>query len=188
MDYSDINNLLGNLTVSSASQTNTTNYDLQQSIPKTNTLSQNQNHRQNYQSKIQPRFTEWNDIDTSRNTKNTNSIEIKKQTNPDMFLNRNMDLVNHKRHNQYVSLESYNPQRSSMSHTQGNNVNFSQLSELRNNQIDYSQNVKVMDYNLFSENYKNKNSTIENDKDNLNKKMESRGNTPTKPLPYSHKF
>ena len=27
----------------------------------------------NYHSKIQPRFSEWNDVDTSRNTKNNNS-------------------------------------------------------------------------------------------------------------------
>jgi hypothetical protein len=161
MDYSDINNLLGNLELDNQNQNQT----------------QNQTVRA-YKYDGQPNdIHELNKSNFKKKTKSDND-------NIDMNLNRNIQLMNDIGVNR-INLETINPQRNLVFNSKNSNTNFSKLEQERNQQMytHNNDNLHIIDYTLFSDNYKNRDKL---EQDDINNKLGSRENTPNIAFTNTH--
>jgi hypothetical protein len=163
MDYSDINNLLGNLELDRPGHNHKdTPLTFKKDTPLTFkkdtplTLQNGQQHVDN-QSKFKKK--------TKSDTENIN-----------LSLNRNIQLMNDIGGNR-VNLETINPQRNLVFNSKNSNTNFSTLEQERNQQMHTHNNkqLHIIDYNLFSDNYKNRDNI---EQDDINNKLGNRENTP----------
>ena len=153
MDYQDINNFLNTLQLSSHSDRSTV----------TNNSSN----------------TQFNPMFNSRNLQFSNETIDKfnknKQETSDKLLNR---------HFQLVPTEFGNKLDERNIHVQDStkkNINMAESQLNRNSEISQIRNIPLMDYNLFSENYKNK-EAINIETDSINFKMNNRDNVPSRRL------
>ena len=158
MDYSDINNLLGNL-------------ELKNQVHK---IQNNQDHTIiNNQILLGEKGMENNMYESNQSLfkKKTKSDNV----NMNMSLNRNIQLMNDMGINR-MNLETINPQRNLVFNSKNSNTNFSNLEKERNQQMyNHNNNLHIIDYNLFSDNYKNRDKI---EQDDINNKLGNRENTP----------
>lgn len=150
MDYKDINNFLNTLQISASSDKS----DLEKSL---NTQ---------FNPMLNTRSLQYNDEVINKFNKN-------KQETSDKLLNRHFQLAPTEFVNQ-IDHRNVKIQE----HTK-KNINMAESQLNRNSDLSKIKNVPIMDYNLFSENYKNK-EFIEND--SINFKMNSRDNIPSRRL------
>jgi len=156
MDYQDINNYLNSLELDK-SNTNLS------SSKKDSQLHQSQTH-------FNPTFNSRN-LQYEKET--INKFNKNRQETSDKLLNRHFQILP-KEFGNAVDERTINVQDSKKKKI---NMAHSQLS--RNSDISYKKNVPIMDYNKFSENYKNKD-LVEND--HINLKMNDRENIPSRRL------
>ena len=155
MDYSNINNLLGNLELDNQYQNQ----------------NQNQNQYQNQPTNVH----ELNQTKFKKKTKSDNQ-------NINMSLTRNIQLMNDIGGNR-VNLETINPQRNLVLNSKNSNTNFSKLEQERNQMYTHNNsNLHIIDYNLFSDNYKNRDKI---EPDEINNKLGNRENSPNVAISYS---
>ena len=165
MDYSDINNLLGNLELKNQVHKIQNNQD--------HTIINNQVHNQILlgEKGMENNMYESNQSLFKKKTKSDN-------VNMNMSLNRNIQLMNDMGINR-MNLETINPQRNLLFNSKNSNTNFSKLENERNqliyNHNNNNNNLHIIDYNLFSDNYKNRDKI---EQDDINNKLGNRENTP----------
>ena len=157
MDYSDINNLLGNLELDNQGH----NHMIQNNQVHNQTLQGNRGMGNNIYESNQTLF--------KKKTKSDNA-------NMNMSLNRNIQLMDDMGINR-MNLETINPQRNLVFNSKNSHTNFSKLEQERNQQMynHNNNNLHIIDYNLFSDNYKNRDKI---EQDDINNKLGNRENTP----------
>tara|TARA_B110001469_G_C9639763_1_gene321521 strand:+ start:414 stop:872 length:459 start_codon:yes stop_codon:yes gene_type:complete len=123
----------------------------------------------------------------SNNVNELNHTKFNKKTKNDnqninMSLTRNIQLMNDIGGNR-VNLETINPQRNLVLNSKNSNTNCSKLEQERNQMYTHNNsNLHIIDYNLFSDNYKNRNRI---EPDEINNKLGNRENTPNVAMSYS---
>jgi len=157
MDYQDINNYLNSLELDNS------NRNVFSSLNKDSPTPQAQTY-------FNPTFNSRN---LQYDTETINKFNKNRQETSDKLLNRHFQLVP-KEFGNKVDERTINVQDSTKK-----NINMAQSQLSRNTDISYIKNVPIMDYNKFSENYKNKD-VVENDQINL--KMNDRENIPSRRL------
>ena len=186
MEYYEINQFLGSLDISETDNTKSTRDTIESSM--TNTPYNSTNKQPVHNSSLDRPHPPVLD-ETLRWSNNSNVIKVDQKKGDNPFLNRNIQLnrlgVSHNMPGLGDRKIDIGQSRMGMVDSRslakepGSNGNMSSVENTRNNQISHNNDVKFIDYNNFSENYKNSKKDISDKGNDINNKMLDRDNIPS---------